>query len=91
MELEWAIEALSDLSRLYAFLKPLNEAAAAHALLSLTKAPATLLDFPRIGERLEGYESSEIRRLLVGKYEIRCEIRGTVISILRLWHIRESR
>jgi plasmid stabilization system protein ParE len=91
MELQWTGKALSDLSRLYEFLKPVNQAAAAHAVQALATAPRTLLDYPRIGERLDGFGSREIRRLLVGKYEIRYEVVNGTILILRLWHTRERR
>jgi plasmid stabilization system protein ParE len=91
MELQWTGKALSDLSRLHEFLKPINQAAAVRAVQTLATAPTTLLTYPRIGERLEGYGSREVRRLLVGKYEIRYEVRSGRILILRLWHTRESR
>ena len=91
MELQWTGKAFSDLSRLYEFLKPVNQEAAARAVQTLASAPTTLLDYPRIGERLEGFESREIRRLLVGKYEIRYEVLDGRILILRLWHTRERR
>jgi plasmid stabilization system protein ParE len=50
-----------------------------------------LLAHPRLGERLEGFEQQEVRRLLVGSYEMRYEIRDGEIYILRLWHTREKR
>lgn len=91
IELQWTGAALADLSRLYEFLRPLNEAAAARAVQSLVAAPNTLQEFPRIGEGLEGFEGREVRRLLIGKYEIRYEVSRDVVVILRLWHTRESR
>ncbi|GGA87378.1 plasmid stabilization protein [Brucella endophytica] len=91
MELEWTSKALSDLTRLYEFLAPVNKPAAARAVQTLTKAPAILQTHPRIGEQLFEYEPREIRRLLVGHYEVRYEIRKSTISILRVWHTREER
>jgi plasmid stabilization system protein ParE len=91
MELQWTGKALSDLSRLYEFLKPVNQEAAARAVQTLATAPRTLLDYPRIGERLDDFTNREIRRLLVGKYEIRYEVSNGTILILRLWHTRERR
>ena len=58
---------------------------------SLTKAQAILLSTPRIGERLFEFEPREVRRLLVGRYEIRYEIQDSTVYILRLWHTREER
>ena len=91
MELKWTSKALSDLSRLYEFLAPVNKLAAARAVQALTKAPERLLEQPRIGERLEEFEPREVRRILVGRYEIRYELDGFKIFILRIWHTREDR
>jgi len=91
MELKWTSKALSDLARLHDFLAPVNRQAAIRVVRSLVAAPARLIEYPRIGERLEEFETREIRRILVGKYEIRYEIQNTTISVLRLWHTREDR
>jgi plasmid stabilization system protein ParE len=91
MQLQWTRKALDDVVRLYAFLSPVNAAAAARAVQSLTTAPTKLLQQPRVGERLEEFEPREVRRLLVGRYEIRYELRDTFIYVLRIWHSREDR
>lgn len=91
MRLKWTSKALSDLARLYEFLAPVNKGAAAHAVQALTKAPTVLLSAPRIGERLFEFDPREVRRILVGPYEIRYEIQSDDIYVLRLWHTRENR
>ncbi|MDR2188153.1 MAG: type II toxin-antitoxin system RelE/ParE family toxin [Azonexus sp.] len=91
MELKWTSKALSDLVRLYEFLAPVNKPAAVRAAQALTKAPCILLTNPRIGEQLFHCEPREVRRILAGKYEIRYEIQGATIYVLRLWHTREDR
>ena len=91
MGLKWTSKALSDLSRLYEFLTPVNQAAAARAVQALTKAPTILLTHPRIGEQLFQFEPREVRRILTGEYEIRYEIRDSNLYVLRLWHTREDR
>ena len=91
MEPKWTTKALSDLARLYEFLAPVNQRAAAHAVRSLAAASARLRMFPRIGEKLEEFEPREVRRILVGHYEIRYEIRESTLYVLRLWHTREDR
>jgi plasmid stabilization system protein ParE len=91
MELKWTGKALSDLKRLYEFLAPINRSAAVQVVQSLTKAPASLLENPRIGEQLFQFEPREVRRIQVGHYEMRYEIKETTIYILRLWHTREDR
>lgn len=91
MELKWTGKAVSDLARLNEFLAPANRGAAARTVQSLTAAPSSLLANPRIGERLEEFEPREVRRILVGPYEMRYEIRESTIYVLRLWHTREDR
>ncbi|HIJ62006.1 MAG TPA: type II toxin-antitoxin system RelE/ParE family toxin [Rhodospirillaceae bacterium] len=91
MDLKWTGKAHSDLVRLYEFLVPVNRTAAARATQMLAKAPTILLTNPRIGERLFEFEPREVRRLLVGHYEIRYEIQGSTIYVLRIWHSRENR
>lgn len=91
MELKWTSKALSDLARLYEFLAPVNKPAAARTVQALTAAPSGLLANPRIGERIDEFGPREVRRILVGHYELRYEIQDAVIYVLRLWHTREDR
>ena len=91
MELKWTSKALAYLARLYEFLVPVNQSAAANIVQSLTHAPTTLLTTPRIGEQLFEFEPREIRRIIVGKFEMRYEIQESTIYVLRLWHTREHR
>lgn len=91
MELKWTSKALSDIARLYDFLAAVNQVAATKTVQSLTTAPLTLLANSRIGERLEGYDAREVRRMLVGQYEMRYEISNQIIYVLRIWHTREER
>lgn len=37
------------------------------------------------------YKPREVRRIIVGDYELRYEIANATIFILRLWHCREGR
>jgi plasmid stabilization system protein ParE len=91
MELKWTSKGLSDLARLYDFLVPVNPAVTARVVQSLTAGPSGLRGNPRIGERLEEFDPREVRRILVGNYEIRYEIQDNTIYILRIWHTREER
>lgn len=91
MELKWTSKALADLARLHEFLAPVNKAAAARALQAFVGAPAILLTNPRLGEQLFQFEPREVRRILVGQYEMRYGICGEMIYVLRLWHTREER
>lgn len=91
MELKWTSKSLSDLARLYEFLAAVNQPAAVRTVQQLTAAPMTLLTNPRLGERLEEFEPRDVRRILVGHYEMRYEIADATIYLLRLWHTREDR
>jgi plasmid stabilization system protein ParE len=91
MRIKWTGKASSDLVRLYEHLRPVAPDAAARVVQQLSRAPDRLLDYPRIGEKLEAYEPREVRRSIVGNYELRYEIADATIFILRLWHSRENR
>ena len=91
MIVQWTDKGLSDLVRLYDFLSPVNPKAAADVVKTLTSAAGRLETHPRIGERLEQFEPRDVRRLIVGHYELRYEIQESTAFVLRLWHTRESR
>ena len=91
MQIKWTGKGFSDLTRLYEFLAPVDKLAAARTVQALTKAPSTLLTNPRIGEQLFQFDPREVRRILVGRYQMRYEIQGGTIYILRIWHTREDR
>lgn len=91
MKIQWTGKASSDLARLYEHLRPVAPDAAARVVRQLAQAPIRLIDYPRLGERLEAYDPREVRRIIVGNYEMRYEIANGAILILRLWHGREYR
>jgi plasmid stabilization system protein ParE len=91
MRIRWTAEARSDIARLYQFLAPVNREAAARAVQSLRAAPARLSQNPRLGPRLGEFAPREVRRLFVGDYELRYEIKDNALLVLNLWHTREDR
>jgi len=91
IEILWTSKALSDLVRLHDFLSTVNKQAAARVVQSLTAAPVRLKEHPRLGEKVEGFDPREVRRILVGHYEMRYEIQKSKIYVLRIWHTRENR
>ena len=91
MQVKWTSKALGDLARLFEFLAPVNRRAAARTVQSLTTAPTRLIEQPRLGEKLEEFAPREVRRILVGHYEIRYEIQQSIIYVLRVWRTREDR
>jgi hypothetical protein len=91
MPLRWTRAALTDLARHHQFLTSVNEPGAGRALQALTAAPERLLQNHRVGERLEEFSPREVRRILVGPYEIRYEVADNATYVLRLWYTREER
>jgi plasmid stabilization system protein ParE len=91
MTIKWTSKTLSDLVRLYELLAVKDRLAAARTVQSLSAAPDRLLDQARIGEKLEEFDPREVRRIVVGRYEMRYEIQESVIAVLRIWHTREDR
>jgi plasmid stabilization system protein ParE len=69
----------------------MNPTAAARAAQALTVAPRQLLDRPQSGRQLEQYLPREVRRIIVGNYEMRYELVESTVFILRVWHTREER
>ena len=91
MQVIWTRQALGDLDRLYAFLEPLNPAAARTVLEQLTSAPDSIRSQPQIGSRLPDFAPRDVRRWLVGNYELRYELAEDALWILSVWHTREDR
>ena len=91
MKIKWTNKAAADLVRLHGHLHSRAPAAAARITSQLAHAPDRLHDHPKIGEKLDAYAPREVRRIVVGNYELRYEIADATIFILRLWHCREKR
>lgn len=91
MIVRWTRKGLSDLVRLHEFLTPVDRLAAARLVQTLTNAVGRLETHPRMGEKLEQFGPREVRRLVIGSYEVRYELQESGVLVLRLWHTRESR
>lgn len=91
MRVRWTSKAASDFVRLHEHLQPIAPDAAARVVQQLTRAPDRLVDYSRPGEKFEAYEPREVQRITVGNYELRYEIVGGTIFVLRRWHTRENR
>jgi len=91
MALRWTSKAHSDLARIHAFLAPVSPAAAARVVKKILSAVKKLTRFPRLGVRLAEFDPREVRRLIVGDYELRYEVRDADLFVLRLWHVHEDR
>jgi plasmid stabilization system protein ParE len=77
--------------RVHDFLKEVNPRAAKQVVSTLNLAAKNLSAYPHLGHRLEDYSPENVRVLIVGDYEMRYELIGDIIYIIRLWHTREDR
>jgi len=91
MLVKWTSKSLEDLVRLHAFLQPVNAKAATVVVSKLTTGAKRLEQHPRLGSPLPEFAPRDVRRLIIGDYEIRYELIEDVVFILRLWHVREYR
>lgn len=91
MALRWTSKARSDLVHLYKFLQPVDPTAAARVVWQIVAGVKRTPAHPRLGLRLPEFAPREVRRVLVGDYEIRYELAGTDVLVLRIFHTREDR
>ena len=91
MEVKWTTSANRDLIRLHDFLAPVNKSAAKKAVKQLVDEAKLLQSHPLLGVELEAYAPRNVRRQVIGEYEVRYEVTETVLYVLRLWHTREDR
>lgn len=91
MALRWTASASSDLVRLFEFLEPVNPRAAALAVRHIVASAKRIPAHPRLGQRLREFAGREVRRLVIGAYEVRYELAGRDIFLLRIFHTREDR
>jgi plasmid stabilization system protein ParE len=50
-----------------------------------------ILEHPAGGLRLRRYSRREVRRIVVGRYEVRYAVSDGAVTILRIFHQRERR
>ena len=91
MALRWTTSARTDLVRLYEFLEQANPRAAALAVRHIVAGAKRIPARPRLGQRLRQFAGREVRRVLIGDYEIRYELDGRDVFLLRIFHTREDR
>ena len=82
---------MADLLRLHEFLQPVNPVAAARTARALVARVRRIPAHPRLGVTLAEFLPREVRRVVLAKYEIRYEITGHSIYVLRIFHTHEQR
>ncbi len=91
MSLRWTSKAQGDLARIHGFLSHANPGAAARAVDLILAGVRRLAAHPRLGSRLVEFQPREVRRIILGDYEVRYEITDRDLFVLRVWHLREDR
>ncbi len=91
MSLKWTSKAHADLVRLHEFLEPVKSAAAARTVRHLVAGAKRIPGHPRLGIHMPEFAPRQVRKVLVGDYEIRYELTDTDVFILRIFHTREDR
>jgi len=91
MILRWTTSAERDLVRLHTFLATINSRAAAQVVRQLIAGAEQLIQYPQLGIKLEEFLPRDVRRMIIGDYELRYELTDETIYVLRLWHGREDR
>ncbi len=91
--IKWSPAARDDLQRLYKFIEPHSQDAAARAIQTLVDAADSLTDFPEKGHPWE--HNGDFRELSVRfgtrGYVIRYMIYDDAVVIFRVWHGLEDR
>ena len=91
MRLIWSHDASADLHRLHRFLAGRSLQAATDRLRRIRAGAQRLEEMPRMGAKVEGITEPETRRIFVADYEVRYQIVGEQVTILRIFHTRENR
>ena len=89
MRLQFTSSATRDLSRVRDFIAEKAPQAAIRASRRLGRTIRHLRDHPELGRPLE--ELPEVRELVAGDYIVRYTIGDETVTILRIWHGRETR
>ena len=91
MALRWTSKAHSDLVRLHEFLFAVDARAAAREVRHRMAGAKRISAHLRLGARLTEFAPREVRRVLVGDYEIRYALTDKDLFVLRIFHVREDR
>jgi plasmid stabilization system protein ParE len=92
MNIKWSNKAVADINQVFETLSLEEDSdKALKVLKSLVEAPMQHNQQMRMGERSDHFDDRDVRRMLVGEYEMRYELRDKAPFILRVWHTKEAR
>lgn len=90
-EVIWSTSAGFDQDRLLLWLEQYAPTKIENTAKYILDSVNKLTIHPRLGRRLNTFQNSEVRELLISPYVIRYAIIERKIHIIRLWHYREDR
>jgi len=88
--IKWTTSAERDIVKVYDFLARSNPKAAVQTVKLLIEGIEKIDAFPQLGIKLDDFKPREVRRIIIGDYEIRYELTKNTLFVLRLWHSRED-
>ena len=90
MMLNYSLSAVADLIRLRKFIAANNPENSLRVSKDIIKSIGKIESSPLIGKRLHNF-TEEIRELVIGRYIFRYLVAKNTITILNIWHGRESK
>ena len=90
MILKYSKESVLDLIRLREFIAMDNPENAQKVASKIIRSIEDITNAPLIGKRLSHYED-DVRELNIDRYVFRYLIEPNLITILRIWHGKESK
>jgi toxin ParE1/3/4 len=86
MEVEFSANALTDLVAIFAYLNPLNPAAAERTIADLEKRCRSLSRYPERGSPALVRQGVSLRKVVVGRYVVLYEVLNDTIVITAVVH-----
>ena len=91
MNVLWSDESLSDMERIYEFHAQFSVPVAMRVMSMIRRATNLPVVFPQAGRSCVAYNPRDVRDLVVGDYQLRYEVDGKTIGVVRVWHCKEDR
>lgn len=87
----WTQAGKRDIERVDSFLSIYDPLTADRIVEEIYRAAGMLALHPELGVRIPRFKLRNVRKLIASNYEIRYELAGATIFILRIWHEKEDR
>ena len=91
MKVVWSYESLEDLERIYEFHADFSVPVARKVVAMIRRATKLPTVFPQVGRACARYAPRDVRDLFVGDFQLRYEVEGKTIRVVRVWHSKEDR